>query len=97
MKKMKFNIAMAIEIYYSQNDLSNKDIMQIFGCSSSHASCLKKRVHQRMAEEDVRPVVFDASNVNAEYAFKVWGLDIDELERKYQKLMDFREKRDIQS
>lgn len=93
MKEMKFNIAAAIELFYSQNDLCNKDIMRIFGCSSSHASTLKGRVKKQMAEEGAHPVVFDASNVNAEYAFKVWGLDIADLERKYKKLMKFRELR----
>lgn len=93
MKEMRFDIAVAIELFYSQNDLCNKDIMRIFGCSSSHASTLKGRVRKQMAEDGVNPVVFDPANVNAEYAFKVWGLDIADLERKYKKLMKFRELR----
>ncbi len=88
--KQGFNIEAAIELYYSQNELSNRDIKTIFGCSDSYVQTLKHRVLRRMAEEQARPVVFEAKNVNCEYAFKVWGLDIDELEQKYRKLQIFR-------
>ena len=87
---MGFNIELAIELYYSQNELTNKDIKRIFGCSDSHVQTMKKKVYTQMAKENVRPLVFEAKNVNCEYAFVVWGLDIEELERKYKKLQRFR-------
>ena len=88
---MKFNIEAALELYYSQNELSNDDIAAIFGCSRSYVNTLKKQVQQKMAEEDAHPPVFDAKHLNTEYAFKVWGLDVVDLERKYKKLVKFRE------
>ena len=88
--RQEFNIEAAIELYYSQNELGNKDIKRIFGCSDSYVGTLKGRVKKQMAEEGALPVVFDAQNVNCEYAFKVWGLDIDELEKRYHKLQKFR-------
>lgn len=90
MKRVNFDIEAAIELYYSQNELSNADIKRIFGCSASYAVTQKKRVHEAAAKEAVRPLVFDAVNVNTEYAFKVWGLDIDELMKKYKQLQRFR-------
>ena len=89
-RERQFSIETAIELYYSQNELSNKDIMKIFGCSAGYATQMKRRVEERMAKENVRPVVFEAKNVNCEYAFYAWGLDIDELEKKYKKLQRFR-------
>ena len=86
----QFSIETAIELYYSQNELSNKDIMKIFGCSACYASQMKKRVEKRMTEEKAHPVVFEAKNVNCEYAFYAWGLDINELVEKYKKLQKFR-------
>lgn len=88
---MKFNIEAALGLYYSQNELSNNDIAAIFGCSRSYVNTLKKQVQQKMAEENAHPPVFDAKHLNTEYAFKVWGLDIADLERKYKKLVKFRE------
>ena len=88
---MKFNIEAALELYYSQNELSNSNIALIFGCSSSRVNTLKKQVQKKMAEENAHPPVFDAKHLNTEYAFKVWGLDVVDLERKYKKLVKFRE------
>lgn len=88
--KQGFNIEVAIELYYSQNELSNKDIRRIFGCSESYVQTLKNKVREKMAEEKAHPVVFEAKNVNCAYAFRVWGLDVEELEQKYKKLQCFR-------
>lgn len=91
---MRFNIALALETYYTQNDLCNDDIQAIFGCSKSHVRTLKNQVRDKMAEEDVYPVVYEAKNLNTEYAFRVWGIDIDELERKFKRLVKFQKLRD---
>lgn len=86
-----FNIEAAIELYYSQNELGNKEICRIFGCSNSRASSLKKQVTEHAAKAGDHPVVFEAKNVNCEYAFTVWGLNIGALEKKYKKLQNFRQ------
>lgn len=88
-----FNIEAALELYYSQNELSNTNIKQIFGCSNSGVNKLKRKVWEKMAEENVRPLVFDSKNLNVEYAFRVWGLNVDELEKKYKRLQKFRQTR----
>lgn len=88
-----FDIEAAIELYYSQNELTNNDIMRIFCCSRSRVNTLKKMVNEQMAKENAHPPVFEAKNVNCEYAFGVWGLDIEELEKKYKKLQKFKKLR----
>ncbi len=89
-QERQFNIEAAIELYYSQNELSSSDIQRIFGCSPSYVVTLKRKVKDKMAEEKAHPVVFEAKNVNCEYAFYAWGLDIGELVEKYKKLQKFR-------
>ncbi len=91
---MNFNMEAAIELYYSRNELDNADIKRIFGCSVSYVGKLKRQVFEHMAKENRYPPVLEAKNVNCEYAFAVWGLDIDELERKYGKLQKFRQMRE---
>ena len=89
-EERKFNIEAAIELYYSQNELTNNDIKTIFGCSTSYVCALKRIVREKEAAEKVKPLVFEAKNVNCEFAFKAWGLDVAELERKYKQLQKFR-------
>lgn len=89
---MNFDLETAIEMYYSQNELTTKDIQRLFGCAACTASALKKRVKEAVAtlDKSERPLVFEAKNVNTEYAFRVWGLDVNEMEDKYKKLQRFR-------
>ena len=85
-----FNNELALEYYYTQNELTTNDIARIFGCSKSVALIKKKEIQQKAIEEGIRPVVFDYRNVNVEYAFKVWGITEKELESKFKKLQKFR-------
>ncbi len=87
----QLNIAAAIELYYSKNELSTADIMHLFGCSRSYARTRKLQVQQQAAVDQVYPVVFDANAVNTDYAFRVWGLNVEELESKYAKWRRFRQ------
>ena len=80
----------AIEIYYGRIELDNKDIKELFACKDNAAIRLKRPVQEEMAKQKILP--WKAGNVNTEVAFKVWGLDIADIERRYLKLMKFREK-----
>lgn len=90
----QLDMAAAIELYYSKNELSTADIMRLFGCSRSYARMRKLQVQRQAAAEQVNPVVFDANSVNADYAFRVWGLNVAELESKYAKWQHFRRTRE---
>jgi hypothetical protein len=90
---VNLNIESAIEAFYSRNELSSADIMNIFGCSRTKAESLKKEVRQEVAkieDKTQRPIVFSAANVNTDFAFTVWGLDIASLEERFRKLQKFR-------
>lgn len=90
---MNLNIEAALEAFYSQNELNSVDIMSIFGCSRSKAESLKKDVRVEVAKIEnkaERPLVFRTANVNTEFAFSVWGLDVPSLEEKYRKLQKFK-------
>ncbi|MDE7360472.1 MAG: hypothetical protein K2N38_00885 [Oscillospiraceae bacterium] len=75
----------AIRLYYEHTELSNSDIKELFGkCSSATITRLKSKVRERMAEE--KTPVWNANNVNTKVAYSTWGLDIDDLETRYQKV-----------
>ena len=77
----------AIKLYYTHSELSNKDIVELFGkLSSATISKLKKRVYENMAEEGSQ--IWNANFVNTKVAYRTWGIDIDDLEYRYQKLKE---------
>ena len=79
------SLEVAIKLYYEKSELNNKDISTLFGnVSSASIARLKKRVRQQMAEDAVP--VWNALCVNTKTAYKVWGLDINELEERFNKL-----------
>ncbi len=80
------SIETAIRLYYERLELTNSDIRELFGNISSQTIVkLKKKVREVIAEEDIMP--WNSRRVNTEAAYKVWGLDIADLERRYKKLM----------
>ena len=75
----------AIRIYYERIELRNGDIREIFGSLGSKTICgLKQAAKDRMKENDIPS--WDAKAVNTEAAFEAWGLDIDDLEKRLNKL-----------
>ena len=75
----------AIRIYYERIELRNADIKELFGCIGNDRVCKLKRVAKnKMAENDVPS--WDAQAVNTEAAFEAWGLNIDDLEKRLNKL-----------
>lgn len=75
----------AIRIYYTNDYLISKDIHELFGRVSSATVARLKRIAQAYIEEHDIPV-FNAMAVNTKAAFAAWGLDIDDMERRYHKL-----------
>ena len=90
---VSLNIEKAIEFYYSKLELTTKDIAALFSCSEPAALVRKKVVMAESVKRDPRPLVFEAKNVNTEFAFEQWGLDIKEMEEKYKKLQKFKKLR----
>lgn len=78
------SIEKAIQIYYEKTMLFPKDIRAIFECGPTSAAKLRDIAAQRMEED--RVPVWNARAVDTESAYKAWGLDIRNLERRAEKL-----------
>lgn len=80
------SIEAAIRIYYERIELSNSDIREIFGEKRGGATIAKlKNKAREVMRENNRPV-WNAQLVNTEDAYTAWGLDINDLERRWKKI-----------
>ena len=68
----------ALRVYYERRELRIGDIMELFGCSRTRATALRKVALQEQAASDVP--LWDNRAVNTKCAYKSWGIDIRELE-----------------
>ena len=84
---IELNVEEAIKIYYSTTEIGNKELKMIYGNICPHIMLkLKKQVKEVMDKEGVTAI--HGSNVNTKIAYKVWGLDIRDLEHKRKKLKE---------
>ena len=81
------DIPNAIQSYYEKHELTNRDIIALFGCCAATAKKLKDMARELMGERDVPS--WNALAVNTDCAFEAWGLNINDLERRYQKLRKY--------
>lgn len=75
----------ALAIYYNHPEICNKHITALFGNhSTATINRLKQRVKFEMIARGVRS--YNAYSVNTKIAFEVWGIDVDDLEKRRAKL-----------
>ena len=74
------SIETAVQIYYTFPELGTDEVIQLFGCSRATATRMKKRARERQIREGV--ITFSDANINTKIAYKEWGLDIADLERR---------------
>ncbi len=75
----------AIRLYYENDELDNRDIIELFEpMAESTISKMKNAVLEEMAKRGT--VRHRRHTVNTEVAYEVWGLDIASLERRWAKL-----------
>lgn len=84
------DISTAVEIYYSAPELGSKEIMRLFNCSRSAAQNQKRKVQKEQTEQGL--MTFSKSAVNTRLAYRVWGLDITDLERRLTKFHTLKQK-----
>ena len=88
------NIETAIEIYYSNIELDNQNIRNLFvtakggELSSSRVCELKNVAREEMRKEGVP--VYNDCRVNTKVAYKAWGIDVLDLENRYMKLQELK-------
>lgn len=84
------DLGAAIQLYYERLELSNADIELLFGShSSTTIAGLKSMAREKMRENNIP--CWNAQRVNTEAAYSAWGLSIDDLERRYMKLKQFKQ------
>ena len=81
------DIPTAIRIYYKKHELTTSDIIELFGCCAPTAKKMKDMARELMGERDVPN--WNALAVNTDCAFEAWGLNINDLERRYKKLLKY--------
>lgn len=75
----------AIVLYHSRVELSNADIKKLFGAHCNNTiSKLKALAREKMAENNVP--AWNPQHVNTAAAYEAWGLDIEDLERRFEKI-----------
>lgn len=84
MARLVKDLKTCLKIYYTYPELGSDEIKELFGVSDGVASTMKKSVRKKQIEENV--MVLDKYCVNTELAFKVWGIDIEDIERRVKKL-----------
>ena len=79
------SIDKALKIYYTYSEIGNQQITELFGKrSSATVSRLKRAVKNEMAKREI--MSYGLNKVNTSVAYEVWGLDVDDLERRIKKL-----------
>lgn len=82
-------LEVAIKLFRTRVELSNADIEALFGKhSSSTVAKLKKLARDKMTERSI--MSRNPRCVNTEAAYEAWGLDISDLEYRYQKLKELK-------
>ena len=77
----------ALRTYYSYAEIGNKEIIALFGrLSSATVSRLKNAVKSEMDNQGV--MSYGLYKVSTTVAYAVWGIDIDDLEKRRKKLKD---------
>jgi len=75
----------ALRIYYSYSEIGNKEIIVLFGrISSATISKLKKLAKDEMVKRGV--ISYGMYKVNTSVALSVWGIDVEDLEKRRKKL-----------
>lgn len=79
------NIDTALRIYYQYSEIGNKEIRELFGnIGNSTISNYKEAVKQEQVKQNIKTSCL--YTVNTRVAYKVWGIDVDDLEIRRKKL-----------
>ena len=75
----------ALKIYYSNSEIGNKEIKELFGSlSSATISKLKHLVKDEMMRREM--LSYGMYKINTAVAYETWGIDVEDLEKRMKKL-----------
>lgn len=72
------NLETALRLYYERIELTFPNIMELFQCSRTTATRLRRIALEEQAAAE-KPL-WNARGVNTKCAYKAWGIDVRELE-----------------
>lgn len=78
------NIEKAVQLYFAKAELTNADIINLFGCGQTTAVKLKKAVKEEMAKRGLKSWL--PHSVKTAVAYEVWGMDINDLQDRLKNL-----------
>lgn len=78
------DIEMAVRLYYEKPEITNADIKELFSTGEMQTIKIKKAVKEEMEKRGVKSWL--PHSVNTEIAYEVWGIDIDNFEKRLKKL-----------
>jgi len=79
----------ALKIYYTNTEIGNKEITTLFGTlSPATVSKLKKSAKEEMNKRDI--LSYGMHKVNTSVAFEIWGIDVNDLEKRRKKLVELK-------
>lgn len=81
------NLAEAVSIYYSHEEIGIAEIQKIFGCCRGKASALKKIASEYIVANGT--MLRSSRYVDTELAFIAWGISIEDVEWRVKHLKDF--------
>lgn len=80
------SIQVAYEMYLKNNTLSNAKVKELFNnVSDATIQRLKALARERMLKDNVP--IMNARLVSTDTAYKAWGIDIVDVEKRYNKLV----------
>lgn len=83
----KPDIMTALRIYYENPEIGNAEIRELFDVKSTATLArMKRRVKEQMDREGIG--AFGHGMVNTKVAYAVWGLDVEDLEKRREKLLN---------
>ena len=77
------SVRTAVTLFYTNNELGNGEIKELFDCSATKAQQLKNFAQEYARNTGHIPRC--KAYVSTEPAFSAWGLDIEKLEAKLKK------------
>ena len=81
------SIENALLIFHSNYEIGNNEIITLFGkISHTIVAKLKNMARDEMYAQNMN--LYNSKRVNTKIAFEVWGIDIDDLEKRHKKLQE---------
>lgn len=79
------SIDTALRIYYMYSEIGNKEMRELFGKTDANVLVrYKNAVREKQTEKGVK--TSQLYTVNTAVAYEVWGINVDDLEHRREKL-----------